>query len=502
MNPEEVYEIILDEIQQGNISPEDADVLVKENTEYPNLFGLQMAIESAADFIEAEELNEIADSPIRNLLGSMFQGFTQRFGDEALATMRPFEGMAEDMSQAQALRQEHAPDATALGEAAGMFMLPAAPAGLAAAAPRTMPVAKAGLRGAARGGLIGGTTGAASAGLMAAGGAEPGERIEAAKDAAMLGGGAGAVIGAPFGAFGGMLGQAAGRGGRVADKMLSLSNRAPDMTRLGQRQVMEGAKQEVQQAFYQPLQEEFKNVADPAIKNWLKVTSANPMLRSMIPRQFRASTQRVRSGPGRASGSRVIGSSIEPSFQQLQDLRGDLRGMAYDRAGDVIDREALAAAQELDELMGDAFGQPLRTADRLWAQISADERALDKGFAMYNKTSDEIQDLRRGLTESQRNAFDDGRLARISTELRLRDETAVGLLRQYMDAGPESIKRVADMFPGGAEGTAFQQFQNLMAREASAARIADFWSSTLKSGAIAATGGAIAGGIIGRGEQR
>jgi hypothetical protein len=483
--------------QAKNALAKDADptmveAWIKKETGLPNLFALQMAVESAEEFVAAEEMEEIGKHPIRNLLGSMAQGATFGFADEIVGMAD--ERAGERMRQAQEMRREHAPGATAMGEIAGSLLLPAIPA--AGASKVTPGVLRGSLTGAARGGLFG-TLGGAAAG---AGFAEEGQRAESARLGAMAGGAAGAALGVPMGALGGLFGSAAGRGARVAKKLLNMSAQ-DEASLLAAKARVAIEKANVQQTLYRPLQEAFQVVDDPGVMAWLQNTSTNQNLRTVIPRQFRAGTQRIRSGPGRATGQRVQGSSVPPSFQDLQDIRNNLRSRAYDRAGDVNDREALAAMEELTEVMQDTFGPDLAAADAAWARASANERAVDLGWAHYDDFAEPLQQARDALTPEQQSYFDQGRLARITAAMKTRKTEAVGILRKYMDLGDDAREGVGTMFEGGLEGTAFQTFERMMRTERRTAKIADFFNSTIKSGAIGATGGAITGGLMSRGRQ-
>ena len=490
MNPEEILAEIQAMQAEGLINENDANILAAENSDYPNMFALRMAVESSFDFQEAEESMEIAEHPVRNFIGAAAQGATFGFADELVGLAN--EDLGESMGRAQEIRRERAPGATALSEIAGALALPGIPG---AAAGRVAPGATRGaLRGAARGGLFGTASGAAAG----AGFADEGERLQGAATGAAFGGVGGAVLGAPAGAIGGLFGSAAGRGGRIADSMLELSGN-PSLDLLSAKGAVAVEKARIQQTLYQPLSAANESVSDPAIMGFLRNTSTNLNLKSLIPRQFRAGSTGIRSGPGRRTGVLIRGAAAEPSFEDLQTIRQSLRNRAYDQAGDINDREALAAADELTELMQDAMGPELAAADAAWSAASANERAIDKGWTMFNDLSPKVEETRNALTPAQREAFDQGRLSRISAELRVRNKGAVGLLQQYLDAGTDTRAQVGSLFPGGVNGTAFAQLENMLASEASTARIADFFNSVVTSGAIGATGGAISGGLISRG---
>jgi hypothetical protein len=489
MDSEKLLQQAIEAVRQG-ADPDEVNKRIADLSDYPNLFALQMAVESAAEFVAAEELEDIGEHPIRNFLGAMGQGVTFGFLDEIVGAAD--EGAGERMRQAQELRREHAPGATAMGEIAGSLLLPAIPAlGASKAAPG---LAKGAMTGAARGGLFGALGGAAAG----AGFAEEGRRAEGARTGALAGGAAGTALGVPMGALGGLFGAAAGRGARVAKKMLGLAN-VDEASLLASKGRVAMEKAHIQETLYRPLQEAHEAVTDPGVMAWLQNTSTNQNLRAVIPRQFRAGTQRVRSGPGRATGQLVRGSEMPPSFQDLQDIRNGLRKRAYDRAGDVSDREALAAMEELTEVMEDTFGPDLAVADAAWARASSNERSLEKGWRDFNKPAEKIDEVRANLTPEQLDYFDEGRLARITAELGVRNRSAVGLLQQYLDAGPDTRRRLASLFPGEENGTAFQTLERMLKHERKTAAIADFFNSTIKSGAIGATGGAITGGLMSRG---
>ena len=436
---------------------------IAELSRFPNLFALQSAVESADLFVEAEELAEIGEHPVRNFLGAGVQGLTGGFFDEILGAASPRAG--QRAGRAQELREDLAPTATAASGLAGAVALPAGPL---AASGRFAPGAVRGaLTGAGRGGLFGALGGATTG----AGFAEEGERLESAKRGAQVGGLFGAALGGPFGAIGGILGSRAGRGQRVAEEMRELSDLS------GRRSVSKGQiateKSRIQAELYGPIQEQFSQVDDPRINVFLQDVSSDPILRTRIPRPVR----------------NVVGSdTASPSFQDLQDIRASLR-----KGG----REGSAKATELTELMEDLVGEPLREADRAWARVNSGDRAFDKGWALFDREADLIVENRDALrTVAEREFFDEGRLSRITAKLGERERDSVGLLKKYMDAGEDTRRRVASLFPGGESGTAFQTLQRMIAREASNAAIADFFNSAVKSAAIGAVGGGIAGSLL------
>lgn len=466
MNEEELLALAQGAIERG-ANAEEVDARIAELSRFPNVFALQSAVESAELFVQSEELAEIGERPLRSFVGAVGQGLTFNFLDEIIGAVSPAAGRRAE--RAQDIRQEQVPGGTTAAEMAGSFLLPTGP--LAASAKFAPGATKGALTGAGRGGLFGALGGAA----VGAGSAEEGERLEAAQRGAAVGGVTGAALGAPTGLLGGILGSAAGRGQRVAEGMRDLS----DLT--GRRSVSKGKvaaeRSRISEELYRPIQEQFAQVDDPRISVFLQDVSADPILRTRIPRPVR----------------NAVGAS-RPSFEDLQDIRSALR-----KGG----REGSAKADELTELMEDLVGEPLREADRAWARINQGDRAFDRGWSLFDREADLITENRNALrTVAEREFFDEGRLSRITAKLGERERDAVGLLKKYMDAGEDTRRRVASLFPGGESGTAFQTLQKMIAREARNAAIADFFNSSVKSAAIGAVGGGIAGGLLSDRENR
>ncbi len=495
MDPELVLEQALAAIQAG-ANADAVDEVIGSVSDFPNLFALQNAVEASFEAQAAEELAEIGEAPVRNFLGAAAQGATFGFADELVGLASPEAG--ERMRRAQDIREERAPGASALSQIAGGIMLPAIPAiGASRAAPGVLRGAATGL---GRGGLFGALGGAAAG----AGFAEEGQRAEAAREGALFGGLTGAALGVPFGAVGGLFGAAAGRGTRVAEKMGDLSG-LDNLTLASAKGAVGLEKLDIQQTLYQPIQQANQAVDDPAILGFLTDVAIDPNLKTLIPRQFRPGQQRLPGPTGQRGGVIVRGQEINmPSFQDLQDVRNSLRSRAFNRAGDLADREALARADELTELMEDAFGPALREADSAWARVSANERAIDQGWRRWNIFGQEVDELIQtdAFTPDQWDNFNRGRLARITAEMQQRNKEPVSALRKFLDMGPDARRSVGSMFPGGPDGPVFGQLERMLAGEARTAAIADFFNSTIKSGAIGATGGAITGGIMsGRGSR-
>lgn len=505
MNDEAIYAAALAALE-GGADPVQVDARIAELreqglTEHPNIFSLRMAQESAAEFVEAEELMRMSGGPdagpfrqalatIQNVLGSAVQGSTLGFADEIVEQANP--NVGRRMRRAQGRRERHVPVGDLAAQLSGILAVPGAQVGRVAARPVTS-IGSGAARGAARGALVGGAGGAAAG----AGFAQPGERTERALEAVVPGAVVGGLLGGVTGGVGGLFGSAAGRGERIANEMLELTG-LPSGSRLRALDELAEEAQEVRRTLYRPIEQAHEIIDDPAVNDFLRDLSFDRTLRRSVPERIRGGTSRLPRGGGNRGGVMGQAPGARPSFVELQQLRDNLRGRAYDRAGDIADREALNRVDELTELMHDVVGEDLRMADRAWAQIRANERMVQRGWQLYDQPFEIIQETIRDLPEAQRAYFNEGRLARITADLTERRRGVKALLNKYMDAGSDTRRSLATMFPGGEDGAAFAQFENMVRGEATTAAIADFFNSSIKSGAIGFVGGSIAGGLRAR----
>ena len=149
--------------------------------------------ESEIKAVLQEKFPPLEEPDVEDYARAAFQGITIGFGDEIEARYRasrsgkPYEEELENVrAEIEAFKQA-APISSVATEVAGA--IPTALAGGGAI--------RAGLSGlGARGGIVGGAAeGAAGGGVYAAGTAEEGERLEAAKGGAALGAGLGGALG-------------------------------------------------------------------------------------------------------------------------------------------------------------------------------------------------------------------------------------------------------------------------------------------------------------------
>lgn len=474
--------MIQEALGAGVITRGEADSLAQEYTGLPNYFALEMSVGSAADAQAASEMAEIGENPVRSFMGSAGQGATFGFLDELVGLFD--EDAGASMREAHNRRMEHAPGATVLSEMAGGAALPAVPG---AAATRVRPGAARGfLSGAARGAL----TGALGGATTAAGLADPGERLEAAGTGARWGAGGGALFGGAFGAAGGLLAARSGRGTRVAEELVGLAE-VPTSNRVIARGRIRDAKDVIQATLYEPLSEGGAQIGDAHLNQTIANLAQDDMVGDVVALHL---SNRV----GPLAEGRWIPGDVGATFEEAQMIRRTLRDVAGDFQTDPVRRRAAEmAADRIDEAMGDAFGEPLRIADRAWRRVSDRERAFESGIRMYDARSEEILDLMLDMTPAQQEAFNQGRLSEITAALGRRDTEVVSLLRDMMDAGPELLTSMRYLFDEGEGGqAAFEVFTEMLARESRDQAIVDFFNSAVKSAAIGVAGGATAGGLF------
>ncbi len=484
MDPQEILRQALEALE-GGATEEAVDARIAKLreqgvTEFPNLFALRSSIEGA----EQKEISEagLRVAGDRDTRGQQFrggasdfarmlaQGATFGFADELVGLaggdVEASRQRVEDLRTAQ-------PGASLASEVAGGFLLPGVGGARAAqAGGRTA-------RAAGRGALATGALGAAGGGLFGLGEAEGTllERAEEAKTPAVVGGLLGAATGGAGGAAGSVLRRRAeSRGAQVAEALSRTSGVSADIT--GARASTRAAQGAIQQRLYRPLEEAFPSVSDPNVNNFIRELSDQPGTRALV-RKLGLSPARGVPGPART-----------PSFQDLQALRQQLRKRAFDSRGGVKDAVASDLADELSDLMGDTFGEPLRRADATWRQTVQQLDNLDLGWRKYNEPTAQIEEITRRMSDSQRQAFNQGRVSRIDAKLRERDKEAVGLLRKLLDSGTETRNQFRTLFP---DEQTFDQFQRFLESERSLDRVLDVYSSLARPLAVGVGAGAAFG---------
>jgi hypothetical protein len=180
-----------------------------------------------------------------------------------------------------------------------------------------------------------------------------------------------------------------------------------------------------------------------------------------------------------------------PSMQELQALRGRLRGLR-ESAGKKGRSDLVAKARDqlrvLDEAMREAV-PGLEEADQAFAAASGSRRALDEGRRFYNRSGADVERRIAQLSPEARQAFNIGRVHEISRRLQQRDKQTPALLRRFMDAGPETKTLLRSMFP---DEKTFGEFQRVLRREESAEAAVAALKKYIGYLGAGAAGGAIA----------
>lgn len=145
------------------------------------------------------------------------------------------------------------------------------------------------------------------------------------------------------------------------------------------------------------------------------------------------------------------------------------------------------AAQKVSAGMETAF-PGIREADAAYAAAIGPDTALREGAKMVTKPAADIRRAQRGLLGDAATNFRQGELYRVLSKLQQRDEDAVGLLRQYMDAGPETRAQLRTMFDNDES---FERFLGVLRREEGAEKVI---GQLPRAAMLAALGG---GGYVG-----
>lgn len=178
-----------------------------------------------------------------------------------------------------------------------------------------------------------------------------------------------------------------------------------------------------------------------------------------------------------------LAKSADPSFPQLQALRSRLRDGIH------ADKDLY---KQLNTMMQNKL-TGLKDADAAYGAAVAGKRLSEKGEKMWNAPAAKIQEMLKGKTKDQVDAFNTGRLFKYIDRLESGDAAAVGFIRKFSE-GASTRDRVRELFaPGAAGDQAFKEFSTLVRKENSAREIAQFirtkWWIPVAGGA-AAIGGA------------
>lgn len=277
------------------------------------------------------------------------------------------------------------------------------------------------LSGVTRGAAIGGAQG----GMMGFGEATGtvGERAETAIPSAL----AGAAIGGAVGSLPGLLNAAArrapGRGTRVGQELVEATGLPNDIERLTDS--AEGVRNAASRKFYGPM-DALGAIENPRIAAVLR--------ESQVPAPDRPRT-----------------------LTELQKVLAGLKG----KNG--------PAAEELKRTLGEEVAG-FAEANASYGPFARPMEALEAGRKSY-KTAADIRMAMRGMSRRESRNFAAARLHDIVAKLETRDEDAVGMLRQFVDAGPETKAQLRTLFRG--DNGALEDFLAVLRREESAEKVAN-----------------------------
>jgi len=175
-------------------------------------------------------------------------------------------------------------------------------------------------------------------------------------------------------------------------------------------------KEEVRALYYSKLDDQFANITHQPTLEYLRSDELKSAVRAIAPN--------VLKGKGL-------------SFQQLQELRSRFQG------GRFADP---AIARRLNNLMTDAIGPDLATADQAWAGFSAFQRGAKEGQASSAWPASRVRRRLEKVPPAFATGFREGRLADLTQKIQQKGE-GTPYLQRFLDGGPEMDERLATIFP-------------------------------------------------------
>lgn len=263
---------------------------------------------------------------------------------------------------------------------------------------------------------VGGATGAAMGAMQA----EPGHRMKGAVTGGLLGMGASVAGEGGAGLLNAVLRRGAGRGARVGAALAEKTGLPTDFE--GLAGAAEGARKAASKSLFGP------------------IDNMGPINNAKI------TTILEESGVPNAGKPRTL--------SELQALTGRL------------DRTNPVAARELKDVM-EAEIPGLAGANKAYGPLARPVEAIDAGRASY-KTAADIRKAMEGMGATEARNFRAARLHDILAALEKRDEDAVGMLKQFMDAGPETKAQLRTLFDSDER---FDRFLQVLGRERSAEKV-------------------------------
>lgn len=286
---------------------------------------------------------------------------------------------------------------------------------------------------AATGRVVGG---AVEGAVEGAGEAEPGERGAGGLFGGILGGATGGLLsgGVSVGR------RARGAGPRLANTLREVTGFSGEINPV--RDAAERRVEIVRRGF-QRLDEEFPEVDDPELLGFLDRMRQDRDGRSAL----RSVSKDLADPEGRT-----------PSFSDFQELRQKLRS-----------NQMFAQADELTEMMQDAFGERFLRTNRRFAQAMDAFEQIDEGIKAWNWGAERLERHIDNLTTPNAvQNFQRGRLSEIIRRMEVRDRGSLQPIKNILEAGDETTRQLRTLFRGEGgrvDEIAFRTFDNAVRQE-------------------------------------
>lgn len=371
------------------------------------------------------------------------QGLTFGFADELIGKFAGPEARERSRQNLSVRRSTDLP-ASLMSEIAGGVALPTFAVGRGVRAGQTTRQL------AATGATVGALEGAAFG---------AGESVEGERESGAVTGG---LIGAATGGVAAPVGGSVAR--RVAPRARSLVNKLrgidPDTPGPGPRvasslversgieanvneamALADQSLEEISATVFSKLDEEFPEVSDASVTTFIRGLTDNKDTRSVVG----AVSRELRDN---------IGDGVQPSFSQVQDIRRRL-----------IRKGLSDEADELSDIMEEAFGERFTAANAEWRRLSRVKEALELGEKSWNLGANQLERRLGGMGADERTAFQQGRLSEIVQRLQRRETGAVTPLTDFLDAGPSTRRQLRTLFDTDAAFNGFMEELQLVGSE-------------------------------------
>lgn len=396
--------------------------------------------------VRLAQVSRIPGGAVGDFARMGFQGLTFGFGDEIIGMLGGPEAR-ERSRQNLSVRRDLNPGASLMSEVAGGVALPTFALGQGVRAGQTTRQLAA----------TGATVGALEGAAFGAGESVEGERGSGAVTGGLIGAATGGVAAPVGGAVArrvaprarsllnnlrGIDPDAPGPGPRVAESLVERSGFEANVNEA--MSLADQSLDEISAGVFSKLDDEFPEVDNPAVTTFLRGLTDNKDTRSVVGAVSRELRDNL--GEGRL-----------PSFAEVQDIRRRL-----------IRKGLSDEADELTDIMEEAFGERFIEANAEWRRLSQLKEALEAGEKAWNEGANQLERRLAGMSEAQRAAFQQGRLSEIVQRLQRRETGAVQPLTDFLDAGPSTRRQLRTLFDSDAAFNGFMEELGMVAQELAA----------------------------------